>query len=547
MASRIESVDITPDTTLMPKMGRVGFTAPKALGELVDNSVDARIPGKPLHIGIEFNTRDKTIIVTDNAVGMTRDEVIKALTPAISGKSKDKIGQFGFGLKAACNYLARQFELVTTTADDKRAYRIVYNKDAFVNSRKWKLDLETTSKPFDHGTRIILSDLEISLYARLPDKVRDYIGRTFRFFIREADVSIIVDGTPVLPIDIPVQEKWEIDWTIQGKRVHGWVGIRRSVGDLKEADQGVEGDTVVGSERGLNGLTLARHNRVMRYGEWIGFQYHPTIRLLTGELHLDEFPVNVNKTDFLRDTSEWQELEEELGAFFRRIGLRKLLANESRRQQMADRKERAKIDRASEVVIGVATSPLVIDTALSEMQIASEHWGGSLDSQAVVRDVPAPLATDFQEITAGGVSPAMIPGLGDTRSAQTPTDVFGPIQQDNRPVPSLGELRRVIRGVRIEHRTATNGSDAPYKHRDFSELENRLTVTSNIDHPVYSAFADSTTWVYTNVAEGLAEHLTELAIRRDPEMGAMTIWRLFNRFKDEILRALGEGVIESPN
>jgi hypothetical protein len=542
MKPRYETVDITPDTTLMPKMGRVGFTAAKALGELVDNSIDARLGGLPLLIQIELNPADKTIVVKDDAAGMSRDTAIKAVTPAVSEKTVGQIGQFGFGLKAACNYLARRFELVTATASDNVAYRITYDRSDFLKKREWKLPLEIIDKTFDHGTTIVLSELEISLYARLGDKVREYIGRTFRFFLRDAGVTIEVNGVPVAPVEIPVEEKWDIDWTIKESRVRGWVGVRKSIGDLKDKEQSYEGDNVASGERGLNGLTLARHNRVMRYGEWVGIHYHPTVRLLTGELHLDDFPVNVNKTDFLRDTDEWQELENRLGEFYRTIDIRKRVAKASRRVKVADKNEQAKINQATERLAAVVKSTDVVDTALTEMQIAQ--------FEPPIRHAPAvpqSISSGSSEALSTTTSAQSSVGQEVVSAAEPLAGYNSPVQPEARyPVPpSVGELRRSIKGVSLVHQTATNGPEAPYKHKQFSERDNRLIITSNIDHPVYSALSDSTTWVYFNVSEALAEHLTELAIRRDPEMSAAAIWRLFNRLKDEILRALGEEVIES--
>jgi len=34
--------DITPDITLMPKLGRSGYTSPQAVAELVDNSIECK-------------------------------------------------------------------------------------------------------------------------------------------------------------------------------------------------------------------------------------------------------------------------------------------------------------------------------------------------------------------------------------------------------------------------------------------------------------------------------------------------------------------------
>lgn len=102
MARQTEIIDVTPDQTLMPKLGQSGYSVPQAIAELVDNAIDARIEGEPLTIAIKIGKNE--ITVSDNGQGMDRDEMHSAMVLGYSTK-KDQLGEFGLGLKTSCTSL----------------------------------------------------------------------------------------------------------------------------------------------------------------------------------------------------------------------------------------------------------------------------------------------------------------------------------------------------------------------------------------------------------------------------------------------------------
>ena len=55
----VKKFDITPDLSLMPKLGQSGYSSPQAIAELVDNSIDARISSKLLKINIKIDRNIK--------------------------------------------------------------------------------------------------------------------------------------------------------------------------------------------------------------------------------------------------------------------------------------------------------------------------------------------------------------------------------------------------------------------------------------------------------------------------------------------------------
>src|SRR5437667_11065955 len=96
---KVTEVDITPDRSIIPKLGKGGYTLAQALGELVDNSIEAAIPGQPLRV--DLGRTNNTIKITDNGRGMTKDELAAELRLAYRPNNKKTgVGKFGIGPKA---------------------------------------------------------------------------------------------------------------------------------------------------------------------------------------------------------------------------------------------------------------------------------------------------------------------------------------------------------------------------------------------------------------------------------------------------------------
>ena len=158
-----ETISIIPDKTLIPKMGKTGYTTPQAIAELIDNSIDATIENEKLVITIEINK--DSIEVVDNGNGMTKEIVSNAMRLAHSTKNK-KLGEYGLGLKTACMSLGKSFSINTTTKNNKDGYYIKYNEKEWMENKNihWEnypIHIIKKKNVNDHGTRIKITDLLI--------------------------------------------------------------------------------------------------------------------------------------------------------------------------------------------------------------------------------------------------------------------------------------------------------------------------------------------------------------------------------------------------
>ncbi len=145
------------------------------LRELISNASDAidkykyleltsegKVPGKNYEIWIEPNKTDRTLTITDNGIGMSKDELIQNLgTIAHSGSKEflnkikeakekndlDIIGQFGVGFYSAF-MIADNIEVHTKSVNENSGYVFTSNGES-----TYSIDEEDIK---DSGTRIVL-------------------------------------------------------------------------------------------------------------------------------------------------------------------------------------------------------------------------------------------------------------------------------------------------------------------------------------------------------------------------------------------------------
>jgi uncharacterized protein (TIGR02391 family) len=302
-SSNSRILDITPDVSLFRKMGRSRFTLETALPEFIDNCLDSWWPGLPkLVVHISLDRRSNTVQIVDTSGGLDLRELRQSLVIGLSPSkaSREPIGENGFGLKAAAAFIGRTMEIVTRKVNLSKVYRVVLNQSEFEQAGKWELpydELGVGVKP-DHGTIITLSDLNVDLKAVDDDRLRTHLSVVYRGYLERGQLSLLVDEVELQSCPIAILERRDFSFSLpSGKAVYGWVGARdpRGVSRFSEA-----------------GFELIHRGRLIRRGEWIGQKKTQRLRHLVGEIHLDQFEVNNNKTDFVRDTAEWAELEAQM-------------------------------------------------------------------------------------------------------------------------------------------------------------------------------------------------------------------------------------------
>jgi len=468
----IKKYDITPDLTLMPKLGQSGYSSSQAIAELVDNSIDARLEDEILEISIKISKN--AISVADNGKGMNDDQLSKALTLAYSEK-KGMLGEFGLGLKTACNSLGTRFEIITSPKDVSESYKIIFDQEEWLkgNKGKWEIDVESIKSNIeDHFTIVKISKL-YKYWPQLAEFVKKDMERRFAPFIDKNQIKIKVNGRICKPKSYELIEGSKRDFVINLKetkynnqKIYGWYGL------LKE-----------GSQKGFYGFHTYRRGRMITAYDKIAIGEHPTISRIIGEIHLDFVPVTHDKIQFRKESEAYLLAEKYLKEEF------KELLKEARQKAGQDKitpnvKNEIDIwkDKISQAVI---TSP---ELKYYTSQI-DPKTGMVKDSQGEEKEI--------------GV---------EKRDPKKDESKNSPSQQTNRqrmPKKNNPENKKIIKVkgqiFEFEHEFVSLGKDSGWKQYNFDKKHKKIMIYTNIDFPAYLATKDTGFYAALHIAESISE------------------------------------------
>ena len=292
------SVDITPDKSLMKKLGMVGYKADQAIAELIDNSIDARIKRVREKIGIDLDFKRRQITVSDNGQGMGIEQLTDSMTIAKESKADKSLGRFGIGMKSACSALGRRFLICTSEVDSDTEYQAEYDEEEWLSDerRDWS-NFHITKKPLAgqhwHGTRIMITEINVPLYPNQVSKFRESFGMRYGPYLQDGQVAIRVNTKYCKPTEFDVVAGSRIPVDIQlefGHRIMGHIEL------LKKH-----------SVQGNYGINLFKNKRLIKAFEKFGFPQHPKNSKVIGKLNLDHVPVNFAKNAFIEESLEYTQ------------------------------------------------------------------------------------------------------------------------------------------------------------------------------------------------------------------------------------------------
>ncbi len=468
-----ETFDITPDISLMPKLGRAGYSSPQAIAELVDNSIDERLDEELIEINIKI---DKNIIsVADNGSGMNKEKLVKALTLAYSEK-KDMLGEFGLGLKTACNSLGESFEIITTPKGDNKQYKISYSQKEWMNGkRKWEIDIESTKSEEDlHFTIIKITNLYRN-WPQLAEVLKKDLEKRFNPFISKNIINIKVNGKKCKPSLYELIEgskkafKVELKENIGNNReniIYGWYGL------LKE-----------GSQKGLYGFHTYRRGRMITNYDKIGIGEHPTISRIIGEVNLDFVPVTHNKREFEKESKEYLIAEKYLIEEFKELVKD---ARKKANQEKITKKDIDEIEIWQNKISQAVNSP---ELKFYTSQIDNKTGMVKNDEG---ENYEFPIEKREKGDNTGTIDPKMTDTIRMPKKKNT--------ESDKRKIIKIKGQK-----FEFEHRFASLGIDSSWKDYEFNKDKKTIIIFTNTDFPAYGSTKDRIFYAVLHIAEAISE------------------------------------------
>jgi len=324
--------------------------------------------------------------------------------------------------------------------------------------------------PESHGTTVKVDRLKVKLLGRTTN-LRETLATRFAPFILSGEVQIEVNRKVCKPTEPILTEegKTAFEFRVNGKRVHGWHGLLRE-----------------GSQRGLYGFNTFRRGRLITAFTKIGFDEHPTMARIVGDIHMDDVPVTHNKREWMVESPEYIAVEERL------------------RTELSDLIRRARVKASEENVTRAVRekTQLWLDKIADAMrQPEIRLYGKPL----------APLIVATDERSGDLNDPVKILDLeqrepGESHGTNEPTES----ERERTPKKTREQAVHVIdvRGkkFRFTHEFRPLGTGAEWKeYRMDPELG--LEIFTNTDFPAFSVTSDRSYYAAYHVAESIAEIL----------------------------------------
>lgn len=312
-------LELGPD--ILRSYKRLPYTAWHALAEFVDNATQSYFDHRDtldtayaeegsagLEVSIIYDREGSGLIrISDNAMGMDRDELTRALRVGHPPDDPTGRSRYGLGMKMGACWYGNRWTVITKKLGGTEEFRVTVDVEAVASG---DAELEETVTPgldpSEHYTRIEIRDLNRKPHGRTLGKIKDFLTNMYRLDVEHGTMRLLWQNAELT---------WSMDWVflkdsqgteyrrdfkfeINGKQVWGWVGV------LDQGGRAKAGFAMVHSDRMLRTWPDAWHPEAL-YGQLQGSNDLVNQRLV-GEIHLDAFEVSHTK-----DSIHWAEDEED--------------------------------------------------------------------------------------------------------------------------------------------------------------------------------------------------------------------------------------------
>ncbi|MBP8708402.1 MAG: ATP-binding protein [Caldisericia bacterium] len=469
-----EIINITPDTSLLPKLGKSGYSTAQAIAELVDNSIDAINTTK--QVGEINITIDKSFIkVYDNGSGMTKEELINSLRLAKSNK-QNQLGRFGLGLKTAALSLGSYFSITTKSTKENFLYTVNYDEERWKEHSDWTIPLEYSENNGGFSfTEILIKSLKNKIPVNTIDKIKLDIGQRYAPFIQNGEINVYVNKQKCFPLPPVLLEGTKRDIKIpflwEGKKlgtITGWVGL------LKE-----------GSNKGNYGFTTYWMNRMITTYDKIAIGEHPTISRVIGEIHLDFLEPTHDKREFIKESPMYEYVVE--------------LLKEDLKDILREAKKKASVDTVTpQIQDSIQKYTEITLEVLNSDNFFREFTRKMTDNKYIRNDSgDETIDASVEKREKDEIESPNLPNEKEPfKDLRTPSKIHTSLRKG---ISIKGEYFKFV------HMFQNLGKEESMKIGIKNEETKNIEIYTNIDFPSYQITKDKAYYGFMNIADYIAE------------------------------------------
>ena len=303
---------------------RLSYTAWHAIAELVDNATQSYFnnrstlddalsaSGERLVIGVVYEREEGGLLrVSDNAMGMSYDELTNALKVGFPPENTSGRSKYGMGLKTASCWIGNKWTVRTKKLSETTEHSVTIDVNRIARGNNDLEHYTMAGRPEnEHYTIIEIRDHNQVFRGRTMGKIKDFLGSIYRQDLRQNWATIEWQGSPLVWSDADIQflqaqdgnpYRKEFEFCVAGKKVKGWVGV------LSRGSRASAGFSILHADRMVRGWPESWRPETI-YGQFLGSNDLINQRLV-GEIHLNDFEVSHTKDDILWHGNEQEEVE----------------------------------------------------------------------------------------------------------------------------------------------------------------------------------------------------------------------------------------------
>lgn len=322
-------MDVKFGSEIIQSYKRLSYTAWYALAEFVDNSTEAytrneqelkpilEAEGQNLTVKIIYDNNLEQIIISDNSIGMSKDDLETALVVGKKPNYDKGRSRYGLGMKTAACWLGNKWHIRTKRFGETVEHNATVDVAAIAKANtdvnyKAIPDIDAEA----HYTIITIENLNRGLGGRTKGKVKDFLRSMYRKDFENYGLEIYWQNellewnTQTMITDKLYRnrdgelKRKDFSFTIGEdenlKNVSGWVGVFEK-GSRRDA-----GFSIIQCNRVIKGWPDSYRPETL-YGE--GGRNDLVNQRLVGEIILDDFAVSHTKDEIIFLNNEQEELE----------------------------------------------------------------------------------------------------------------------------------------------------------------------------------------------------------------------------------------------
>ena len=317
------SIQLELGLSVIQSYKRLSYTAWHAIAELVDNATQSYFNNRDaldgiftgssegLRIGVVYEARETGLLrVSDNAMGMSYDELTNALKVGRPPEDTSGRSKYGMGMKTASCWIGNKWTVRTKRLGETVEHHVTVDVDKVAQGDSDLSYSVKEDRPKDqHYTVVEITDHNHVFRGRTLGKIKDFLRSMYRQDLRYGWATIEWQATPLEWNDSDFQfleakdgspYRKDFEFSAAGKVVSGWVGV------LGKGGRGKAGFSILHADRVVRGWPESWRPEAI-----YGFQGRNDLinQRLVGEIHLNQFEVSHAKDDILWYGDEQEQVE----------------------------------------------------------------------------------------------------------------------------------------------------------------------------------------------------------------------------------------------